>query len=132
MRKSTKSTAEELYPGSFEAPTAGLGSVYFTAGSTKDAAEFKETAEKLSQNVPTTAWKQALILSKAMTELKDPVFPMLVRPVRMYISGTGSSAVETTSCLTAGMLNIAVVDDIDYSNELDQYKSNKRKHDSSA
>ena len=44
-RKSTNSAAKELYPGSFEAPTAGLGSVYFTAGSTKDAAEFKDTVE---------------------------------------------------------------------------------------
>ena len=66
-----------------------------------------------------------------MTELKDPVFPMPVRPVRMYISGTGYSAVETTSRLTAGVLNVAVVDDIDYSNDMDQYKRNKRKSESS-
>ena len=131
-RKSTKSTAKELYPGSFEAPTAGLKSVYFTAGSTKDAAEFKDTVEKLLRHVATTAWKQASILSKAMTELNDRVFPMQVRPVRVYISGTGSSAVETTSHLTAGMLNIAVVDDINYSNEMDHYKSDKRKSESSA
>ena len=75
--------------------------------------------EKLSRHVATTAWKQALILSKAMTELKDPVFPMPDRPVRVYISGTGSSAVEMTSRLTAGTLNIAVMDDIDYSDEMD-------------
>ena len=48
LRKSTKSTTEELNPGSFGAPTAGLESVYFTAGSTKDTAEFKDTVEKLS------------------------------------------------------------------------------------
>ena len=60
-RKSIKSTAEELNPGSFEAPTAGLESVYFTTGSTKDAAEFKDTVEKLSRNVVTNAWKQASI-----------------------------------------------------------------------
>ena len=47
-RKSTESTAKELHPGSFEAPTTGLKSVYFTAGSTKDTAEFKDTVEKLS------------------------------------------------------------------------------------
>ena len=117
--KSTKSTADEMSPGSFEAPKAGLESVYFTAGSTKDVSEFKDTVEKLSQHVAATAWKQASILSKAMTELKDPVFPMPARPVRVYISGTGSSAVETTSCLTAGTLNIAVMDDIDYSDEMD-------------
>ena len=68
-RKSTNSAVEELYPGSFKAPTAGLESIYFTVGSTKDAAEFKDTVEKLSQHVATTAWKQASILSKAMTEL---------------------------------------------------------------
>ena len=46
--KSKKSTADEMIPGSFKAPTAGLESVYFTAGSTKYAAEFKDTVEKLS------------------------------------------------------------------------------------
>ena len=51
----TKSTAEELNSGSFEAPTAGLDLVYFTAGSTKDAAEFKNTVEKLLRHVATTA-----------------------------------------------------------------------------
>ena len=65
-----------------------------------------------------------------MTELKNPVFPMPARPVRVYISGTGSSAVDTNSRLTAGMLNIAVMDDIDYSDEMDQYKSDKRKSES--
>ena len=62
-RKSTKSTAKDLNPGSFEAPTVGLELVYFTVGSTKDAAEFKDTVEKLSRHVATTAWKQASILS---------------------------------------------------------------------
>ena len=45
---STKSTADEMSPGSFEAPTAGLELVYFTAGRTKDAAKFKDMVEKLS------------------------------------------------------------------------------------
>ena len=67
-----------------------------------------------------------------MTELKDSVFLMPVRPVCVYISGTGSSAVETTFRLTVGMLNIAVMDDIDYSDEMDQYKSDKCKSESSA
>ena len=62
-RKSTKSTADKMNPGSFEAPTADLESVYFTVGGTKDAAEFKDTVEKLSQHVAKTAWKQDLILS---------------------------------------------------------------------
>ena len=57
---------------------------------------------------------------------------MPARPVRVYISGTGSSVVETTSRLTAGTLNIVVMDDIDYSDEMDQYKSDKRKSESSA
>ena len=54
------------------------------------------------------------------------------RPVRVYISGTGSSAVETNFRLTTGTLNIAVMDHIDYSDEMDQYKSDKRKSESSA
>ena len=53
------------------------------------------------------------------------------KPVRVYISGMRSSLVETTSRLTAGMLNIAVMEDIDYSEKMDQYKSNKRKSESS-
>ena len=52
--------------------------------------------------------------------------------MRVDTSGTGYSAEKTTSCLTAGTLNIAVMDDIDYSDETDQYKSDKRKSDSSA
>ena len=131
-RKSTKSIAEEMNPGSFEAPTAGLELVYFTAGSTKDVVEFKDTVEKLLRHVATTAWKQSSIPSKAMKELKDPVFPMPVRPVRVYISGTSSSAVETTSRITVVTLNIAVIDDIDYSDEMDQYKYDKCKGESSA
>ena len=131
-RKSTKSTSEEMNPGSFEAQTAGLESVYFTVGSTKDAAEFKDTVEKLSRRIATTAWNRASILSKAMTELKNPIFSMSVMPVCVYISGTGSSAVETTSSLIVGTLNIVVMDDIDYSDEMDQYKREKRKSESSA
>ena len=88
--------------------------------------------EKLSRHVATTVWKQASILSKVMMELKDPVFPMPVRPIHVYISGTGSYAVNTTSRLTEGMLNIAILDDINYSDEMDQYKSDKRKSESSA
>ena len=57
---------------------------------------------------------------------------MPARPVCVYICGTGSSAVETTYCLTVGTLNITVMDDIDYRDEMDQYKSNKRKSNSSA
>ena len=60
-----------------------------------------------------------------MTELKDPVFLMPARPVRVYIYGTGSSAVETTYRLTAGTLNITVMDDIDYSEEMDHYTACK-------
>ena len=67
-----------------------------------------------------------------MTEFKDPVFSMPARLVRVYISGMGSSAVETTSRLTVGTLNIAVMNNIDYSDEMDQYKSDKRKSESSA
>ena len=57
---------------------------------------------------------------------------MPVRPVRVYISGTVSSAVEMTSRLTEGMLKIAVVDDIEYRDKMDQYKSDKRKSKSIA
>ena len=58
-----------MNPGSFEAQIVGLESVYFTAGRTKDAAEFKDMVEKLLQHVATNAWNQAAILSKVMSEI---------------------------------------------------------------
>ena len=59
----------------FVAPTSGHEDVYFTTGSTKDAAAFQVTVQKLARRVSTAAgWKQGPTLGKTMNNMKDPVF----------------------------------------------------------
>ena len=62
--------------------------VFLTSGTAKDAAQFMETVEQLSQYVATPGWKQASALAKVMTDLKDPSLVELVRPTRTYLSGS--------------------------------------------
>ena len=64
----------------FTAPTPGYEDVYFTSGSTKDAAQFQDTVNKLSRCVGTQSWKKASVLSKAMGDLIAPVFTSPTRP----------------------------------------------------
>ena len=72
-RKSWPAAGDSAEPkkDKFVAPTAGLGSVYFTTGSTQDAAEYQDTVRKLARHMATTSWKQASVLLKAMADLKD-------------------------------------------------------------
>ena len=73
----------------FVAPTSGHEDVYFTTGSTKDAAAFQDTVQKLARHVSTAAgWKQGPTLGKAMTDLRDPVFVPPVRPLRLFHQNT--------------------------------------------
>ena len=66
----------------FMAPTSGHKDVYFTTGSTKDAAAFQDTVQKLALHVSTVAgWKQGPMLGKVMTDLRDPVLNPPTRPV---------------------------------------------------
>ena len=66
----------------FVAPTSGHEDVYFTTGSTKDAAAFQDTVLKLARHMSTASgWKQGPTLGKAMTDLQDPVFTQPNRPV---------------------------------------------------
>ena len=54
----------------FVAPTSGHEDVYFTTGSTKDAAAFQDTVQEFARHVSTAAgWKQGLTLGKAMIDL---------------------------------------------------------------
>ena len=67
----------------FVAPTLGHEDVYFTTGSTKDAAAFQVTVQKLAWHVSTAArWKRGSTLGKTITDLRDSVFNPLSRPVR--------------------------------------------------
>ena len=54
----------------FVAPTSGHDNLYFTTGSTKDAAAFQDMVQKLARHVSTTVgWRQGIMLGKAMTDL---------------------------------------------------------------
>ena len=117
----TAEDAAEPKKDKFVAPTAGLGNVYFTTGSTQDAAEYQDTVRKLARHVATTSWKQASVLSKAMTDLKDPTSELPTRPTRKYITEDGAEVDNRVNA--KGVLNVAKVDDIDYVETMDKYKS---------
>ena len=80
----------------FVALTSGHEDVHFTTGSTKDAAAFQDTIQKLARHVsPTAGWKQGPTLGKAMTDLWDPVFNPPSRTVKNYYKHTDGK--ETTN-----------------------------------
>ena len=107
----------------YVAPTANHHDVLFTSGTTKDAAEFKDTVQILARHVSTASgWKQGPTLAKAMTDLETLVYIEPVRPVRKYYEGTGKNMVESTNHISGGSINVAVMDDINYSIETDEYK----------
>ena len=68
-----KATATERKK--YVAPTANHHDVLCTSGTTKDAAEFKDTVQILARHVSTASgWKQCRTLAKAMTDLAAPVY----------------------------------------------------------
>ena len=103
-------------------PTIGHGDILFTTGTTKDAAEFKDTVQKLARHISTVSrWKQDTALGKAMIDLKAPVYDEPVRPVRKYYPK--SDPTETvTDQMSEGLLNEPVQDNFDWSIETDGYK----------
>ena len=104
----------------FVAPTSGHEDVCFTTGSTRDAAAFQDTVQKLARHVSTAAgWKQGPTLGKAMTDLRDPAFNQPERPVREYYKNT--DGMTTTDRATAGKKNVEVMDDLDYAIETGEY-----------
>ena len=67
----------------YVASTANHHDVLFTSGTTKDAAEFKDTVQILARHVSTASgWKQGPTLAKAMTDLAAPVNAEPARPER--------------------------------------------------
>ena len=103
--------------------------VFLTSGTAKDAAQFMETVEQLSQYVATSGWKQASALVKVMTDLKDPALVAPARPTRTYLCGSGPDKVETTNWITLGVVNIPMVDNINYQATMGGYLSKKRRYD---
>ena len=82
-KKGTSGGSTPVAKPKFVAPTSGHEDVHFTTGSTKDAVAFQDTVRKLARHVSTAAgWKQGPTPGKAMTNLQDPVFNPLSRPVR--------------------------------------------------
>jgi hypothetical protein len=70
-------------------------------------------AQQLARHVSiTTGVKQGPMLSKAMTNLKDPVFNQPMRPVRMYFDKEDSIKIKAVA--TNGKKNVKVMDDFDY------------------
>ena len=123
------SSAPTTTKNTFQTLTKVYEDVFFTSGTAKDAAQFMDMIEQLSWYMVTWGWKQASALAKVVAELKDPTLVVPARPTRMYLSGLGLDAVETTNLITLGVLNILVVDDIDYQATMDEYLSKKRRYE---
>ena len=56
----------------------------FTRGTTRDAAKFTDTLNKLARHVGIQAWSQSTVTAKAMIELVSPAWSEPAKPVRMY------------------------------------------------
>ena len=77
----------------------------------------------------TSGWKQASALAKVMADLKDLALVTPARPTRTYLCGLVPDAVETTDWITLGVVNILMVDEIDYQATMDEYLSKKRRYE---
>ena len=114
----------------FTAPTSGIEDVFFTWGTAKDAAKFKDTVSKLARPVGTSPWPQSLVTSKAMSTLRTPEFEEPAVPTREYWAdpgctiktyhrtapGTGSTVVD----------NPSVLEDWEHSLQVEGYKAERK------
>ena len=114
------SSAPTTTKKTFRALTKGYKDVCFTLGTAKDGAQFTDTIEQLLRYVATSGWKQASALANVMTDLKDPAPVAPARPTRTYLCGSGPDWVKTTDRITLGVVNIPMVDDIDYQATMDE------------
>ena len=64
-----------------------------------------------------------------MTYLKEPSLVAPARPTRTYLCVSGTDASKTTDRITLGVVNIPMVDNIDYQATMDEYLSKKRSYD---
>ena len=114
------SSAPTTTKKTFRAPNKGYKDVFFTLGTAKDAAHFTDTIEQLSRYVATLVWKQDSVLAKVMTNLKDPALIATARPTRTYLCGLGPNAVDKTDWITLVVVNIPMVNDMDYQSTMDE------------
>ena len=64
----------------FTAPTSGLENVTFSWGTTRDAARFKDTLNKMAQHVGTWHVYEAANIDEATKDMAEPLFTQPVRP----------------------------------------------------
>ena len=84
QRKSGLGRSAAATTKKFAALTPGLADVYFTWGTAKDAAKFKETVSALAWHVGMQSWKHSSLASNAMSSLAKPTVAAPARPVREY------------------------------------------------
>ena len=112
----------------FTAPTSGLEKVTFSWGTTKDAERFKDTIDKLAQQVVTWHVYGDENAMKSMKDMTGPVFTHPVRPPRKYyefrtdqLISDLEPMVETSDRFTDGQLNTKLVDDAEWKLDLDMF-----------
>ena len=71
----------------------------FTRGTTRYAARFNQTLNKLVMYVGVQAWSQSTVTAKAMVERDAPSWTQSVKPVRMYYA-TPTAANPITTPMT--------------------------------
>ena len=64
----------------FTAPKSGLEKLTFSQGTTRDAARFKDTLDKMAQHIITWYGYGAANTAKAMIDMAEPVFLQPVCP----------------------------------------------------
>ena len=114
-------SAEASAANEYTAPTSGLENVLFTRGTTRDAARFTDTLNKLARHVEIQAWSQSAVTAKAMIDLVAPSWTEPTKPTRMYyVTVTEENPVTIPRAQTIERFagdtmdrNIAVDDNID-------------------
>ena len=94
----------------------------FTQGTTRNAARFTDTLNKLARHVCIQARSQSTIVTKAMIELVAPSWTELAKPIRMYClpvtkgEPISTPRAQTTERFADGTMdrNIEVDDDINW------------------
>ena len=66
----------------YTAPNIGLESCLFTISTSKSAAIFEETLEKLARHMGIQPWQGTTVVSRAIGDLIDPTTLELVQPVK--------------------------------------------------
>ena len=120
----------------FTAPTSGLDKVTFSWGTTRDAARFKDTIDKLAQNVGTCHVYGAVNSEKAMKDMTELVFMGPVCPPRNYYKfrteqniSDCEPMVQTNDRFTDGQLNIKLVDNVEWKTNLDLFMVAQKKYE---